>query len=54
MFCYFCGDRIFFLFQNDDQKVLIDFLKLLVSKKILIGFVFLTGLVKTNAEIVNG
>ena len=42
MFCYFCEDGKY-LFSNDDQKVLIDCLKLLVSKKIMIGFVFLTG-----------
>ena len=35
-----------FFFWNDDQKLLIDCVKLLVSKKIMIGFVFLTGLWK--------
>ena len=34
------------------QNVTSDCLKLLVSKKIMIGFVFLTRLVKTNDEIV--
>ena len=44
MLCFFVKTgNIFF---NDNQKVLIDCLKLLVSKKTMVGFVFLTGLWK--------
>ena len=38
--------------KNFAQKVSSDCLNLLVSKKILIGFVFLIRLVRTNGEIV--
>ena len=42
----------YLLLKKFAQKVSSDRLKLLVSKKLLIGFVVLTRLVKTNGEIV--
>ena len=44
----------FFLFWKYDQKVLIDCLKLLESKTVLIAFVFLTRLVKKTQTLSNG
>ena len=45
---------VFLYFFEDHQKVLIDCFKLLVSKKVLIGFVFLTRLVKKSQTLSNG
>ena len=49
---FFCEDRIFFW--NDDQKISVDCLKLLLSQKILVGFLFLTGLLKKTQTLSNG
>ena len=52
-FYYFCVDGNFF-FEKMIDRFLIHCLKLLVSKKILIGFLFSTGLVKKTQKMSNG